>query len=252
LFIGMRYSLFKNKFSFLLIFFVIQTISAFSILVFYVFNSPFFLTFSLLLKLSIFPFHFWYLNVVAFFPNWVFFVSRTLFKLPRIILINTFYQLLDSSLVYLSSVLTLMIGGVLIVFSADLRYVLLCSSVVNNSWFVLSQYCRLAVFYIFWVFYSFFLFITLRMLSSLESFSSKLGDSNKALIVLNLFVLSGLPPFPIFFLKMLVVITLLNSFRSVYIIFIMLSTLALLVGYIKFCFYFMLTFFSSSANLTLN
>ncbi len=57
-FIGMSFSLFKNNFSQLLTFFIIQTVSAFSLLLFYVTNSDFGFTLSLLLKLSIFPFHF--------------------------------------------------------------------------------------------------------------------------------------------------------------------------------------------------
>ena len=89
-FIGIRYSVFKNNFSFLLIFFIIQTISAFFLLIFFIYPYPTLMSFSMFLKLSIFPFHFWFLSLINYFPNFVLFISMTIYKIPPIFILRIF------------------------------------------------------------------------------------------------------------------------------------------------------------------
>lgn len=239
IFIGMRYALFKNNFSQLLTFFIIQTVSAFSVLVFYIMGWDFAFTFSLLLKLSIFPFHFWYLNLIPHFPNLVLFISRTFFKIPSILIIYFFFDYLNISAFIISLVLTIFIGAISIVFSNDLRFLLIASSVANNSWFSLSIMSGVTVFYIYLTFYSFFLYLVLSSISTLRSGSiTKTRRSNTNVILLRLVSIAGIPPFPVFFIKMFVVVTAVSLYfvRRVYVFFIILSSVFILLGYLKYCF----------------
>ena len=155
-FMGMSYSLFKNNFSQLLTFFIIQTISAFSVLVFYVIGWHLAFTISILLKLSMFPFHFWYLNLIPFFPNLVLFMSRTVFKIPSMLLLLFFYTNLDLTSLIISIVLTILVGAMSMIFRNDLRFLLIASSVANNSWFILSILARVILFSLYIFFYSLF------------------------------------------------------------------------------------------------
>lgn len=238
-FMGMSYSLFKNNFSQLLTFFIIQTISAFSVLVFYVIGWNLAFTLSLILKLSMFPFHFWYLNLIPFFPNLVLFLSRTIFKIPSMLLLLFFYSSLDLYSLITSVVLTIFVGAIRIIFRNDLRFLLIASSVANNSWFILSMLASVLLFSLYLFFYSVFLFLVLFSLGRLSSGSLyKLSFSSRSLILLRLVSMAGIPPFPVFFIKMCSVLALSSLFMgsSLYIFFIMLFSVFMLLGYLKFCF----------------
>lgn len=237
-FIGLSYSLFKNNFSQLLTFFIIQTISAFSLLVFYVVGWDLAFTLAVLLKLSIFPFHFWYLNMVTFFPNIVLFISRTFFKIPSIILIYLFFSCLSLNLVFFSIVRTIFLGAFSMIFSNDLRFLLVSSSVANNSWFIISALASVLVFFGYILFYSFFLFYILSNLKGLSSSFVLNSSSCVPLVLFCLVAMAGMPPFPVFFMKMVRVLRLsfyvLNS--RIFIFFIILFRVLMLLGYLKYSF----------------
>lgn len=72
LFIGLRYTLFVRSYSQLIVYFLIQTLSSFMLLVFYIYSIPSLLTIAFLIKLSIFPFFMWYINLIYKFPNFIF------------------------------------------------------------------------------------------------------------------------------------------------------------------------------------
>lgn len=247
-FIGMSYSVFKNSVSSLLVFFIIQAISAFILLVFYLLEFSLIISVAMSLKLSMFPFHFWFINLVVMFPNLIFFIARTFYKLPSLFMLNFFPPFFRSTLLIISGVFTLFLGGLMIIFSSDLRFILICSSVSNNTWFYLSQFCGILSFLVYWIFYSFFLAIVFLALEGSMSFSYKLGGSDKIFVLLSLFSMSGLPPFPLFFIKMFVVFSLFYSLYSIHLFFVLLITLLLLVGYIKFCFTYIYSIYSSPVS----
>lgn len=250
-FMGIRYSLFKNNFSQLLTFFIIQTISAFSVLVFYVIGWNIAFTLSLILKLSMFPFHFWYLNLIPFFPNIVLFLSRTVFKVPSMLLLLFFYSNLDLVPLIISIVLTIFVGAMAIIFRNDLRFILIASSVANNSWFILSILAGVFLFCFYLFFYSVFLFLVLASLGRLRSGSLyKLSFSSSSLILFRLVSIAGIPPFPVFFIKICRVLALSSLFlgSSLYIFFIMLFRVFMLLGYLKFCFSLIMNLFTNQQS----
>jgi hypothetical protein len=113
---------------------------------------------------------------------------------------------------------------------------LLASSISNNSWFVFSQLASFYFFILFLLFYSFFLF--LRLLSLGNLFSSSLIKSYregvKFKLIIPILVLSGIPPFPIFFVKMLIAMFIISYYNAgVYIIFVIVSNVILLLSYFK-------------------
>lgn len=250
-FIGIRYSLFKNNFSQLLTFFIIQTISAFSVLVFYVIDWSLAFTLSLILKLSMFPFHFWYLNLIPFFPNIVLFLSRTIFKVPSMLLLLFFYSSLRLNSLIISIVLTILVGALAMIFTNDLRFLLIASSVSNNSWFILSLISGFTVFLIYIIFYSFFLFLVLSSLGRLSSGSLyNLSFSSSILILFSLVSIAGIPPFPVFFIKITTILVLSSFYLSarIYIFFIIIFRVFILLAYLKLCFSIIISIYTNQQS----
>ena len=246
-FIGISYSCFKNHFSRLLMFFVIQAVSAFMLLIFFIKQSTFMFTLSFLIKMAMFPYHFWYFSLVPFFPNFVLIFSMTLFKIPSVYILRAFFNLLDLKLLFMSSLITVLVGGSIMIFSNDLRFILIGSSVANNSWFVLSQMTRTFIFLTFFVLYSWFVLVVFSVLDSLISYSSKnTSISARVSMILGLIVLSGIPPFPIFFVKMFIVLFMAANLNySFFVLILMILNILVLLGYLKYIFNHILSFYGN-------
>ena len=255
IFIGLAYSSFKNSFSRLLVFFIIQSYSAFIILVFFCINFSFGFTFTILLKLSIFPFYFWYLSIIPFFPNFMLLFSRTFFKIPSIIIIYNFFYILNYNIFFVSRILTIFFGALAMIGRNDLRFILISSSVVNNSWFFFSQMVRLVVFLVYFLVY--FLVLTTLMYyirsNSATNFLSYCSTSQSKLIVFSLLTLSGLPPFPLFYSKILVVYLLIANMQYFFIpLLLLLISVLTLVGYLKHVFTILIYRYFNAFNLIIN
>ena len=151
----------------------------------------------------------------------------------------------------ISVVLTILVGAMSIIFRNDLRFLLVASSVANNSWFILSILARVVLFSLYLFFYSIFLLIVLFSLGSLGSGSLyKLSFSSSSLILFSLVSIAGIPPFPVFFMKISSVIALSSLFLGsrLYIFFVMLFSVLMLLGYLKFCFSLIMNVFSNQQS----
>jgi len=232
LFVGLGYTLFVSSFSQFISYFLIQTGASFFILLFYVIGSNLLLTFSFLLKLSIFPFHSWYINLVYRFPRFMFWLASTLHKLPALMMISFFNLRLDLNVLWLSVVFTTFIAGAVMLTLLDFRLLLVLSSIGNNSWFLLAQRVSIPVFAVFTFVYSLNLFLVLKKLDSLSS-STALSSIPYSL---SLWVvsLSGMPPFPVFYMKILVIFFLISLHRLNYffIVFLMFNAL-MIIAYLQ-------------------
>jgi hypothetical protein len=139
----------------------------------------------LLCKLGSFPLNFWIYTVIINSSIFVLFLMITFQKLPIIIIIYIFSSF---DLFLLLMLINLLVCGSLALTSCNLKTLLVASSLANNSWFLISLNSSFEVFIIFYLVYTFTLFFVL--------FSCR-----RLLIFLGVLRLSGLPPFPLFFLK---------------------------------------------------
>lgn len=212
LFIGLSYTVFVRGYSQLIVYFLIQTISSFLLLVFYIYDVQSLMTFAFLIKLSIFPFFMWYINLIYKFPNFIFWLSSTLHKLPPILMIKLFSINLDTNVVWLSIILTVLVRGVMILSVVDLRILLVLSSIGNNSWFLISQIVNMFVFLSFIILYTLSLFYLLDSFAGISKPSVPISLSHNP-YRLRFWVLSisGMPPFPLFLGKILVIVSLFDS-----------------------------------------
>ena len=250
IFMGIRYTLFFRTYSQLIVYFLIQVVSSFSILIFYVYSIPLFLTISFLIKLAIFPFFFWYITLIYRFPNFVFWLSTTLHKIPPLLMMKIFSLPLTFDVLWFSILLTTFVSGLVIVSLVDLRIVLVLSSVGNNSWLVLSQFSRFSIFLSFIFFYSLGLLYLVSLWGSSRKilFSFDLVSVSNPLTFWVLFI-SGLPPFPIFYLKMLIVFSYLNliGINYLFLVFLFLNSF-MVIGYVQSVLKYFLYVYSSHVN----
>jgi len=238
LLMGISYTIFTNRVSQLMVYFLVQSLARFLILISYVFSMTILLSVSLLLKLGMFPFIGWYLNSVARFPNYVFWLTGTLHKLPPLLLLAQFRLQIEPHLFWRSILITTLISGSIMLSTSDFRYLLVNSSVGNNSWFLLSEQANLRVFLLFFSTYTLFLFLLLNSFGELtKPVSSQYRASPRANSSwwFYLLCISGLPPLPIFFLKMLVILSLfsLSPLNYLFIIFLLFNCF-IVAGYLGY------------------
>ena len=233
-FMGFCFSTFSLGFSSLIVYFLLQTISSLSLFVFYSFSLPFLFTFFLLLKLSMFPFYFWFLRVVYFFSNFAMFLRSSFHKLPSFFIVYMFFDCISLSVLVLSALASLVFSFGFMLSRGDFRFLIISSSIGNNGWFFLSTLCSLKLLILYFLLYSFFLFLVFSFLGStslsLVSHSGfSLGSFSFALVIL-----SGFPPFPLFFAKLFVVYHSSFFFPPHYIFLFMAFGSLLLAGYFRF------------------
>lgn len=235
LFMGVSYTLFVSSYSQLMTYFLLQALSSFLILIFYLYNLDTFLTLAFLLKLSMFPFFTWYVNLIYRFPNFIFWLARTLHKVPAMLIIKVFSLSLNISFLWVSIIATVLLRGVMILSVVDFRIVLVLSSIGNNSWFILSQIVNTFVFFIFIFTYRLSLYFVITSFGGLSKFSFVFNRVNLSYF-LSFWVLSlsGIPPFPLFYLKIATILLLTTSLGLNYLFFIFLIFNALMViGYLQ-------------------
>lgn len=235
LFIGISYTVIIRSYSQLIVYFLIQTIASFLILAFYIFELGSLLTIALLMKLSMFPFFIWYINIIYRFSNYVFWLASTLHKIPPMLIIKVFSLAINWSLVWLSIFFTTFVVGFIMLSTYDFRILLVLSSIGNNSWFILSQISFIWIF----IFYLFVYRISLLMLLLNFGTLTKLQMYSSLNMKVNSFsfwvlTISGMPPFPLFYFKVLVIMRLFSFTGFNYLFFLFIASRALIfMGYLR-------------------
>lgn len=253
LFIGLSYTLFISSYSQLMTYFLIQALSSFLILVFYIYDLSLLLTFAFLIKLSMFPFFMWYINLIYRFPNFIFWLARTLHKVPAMLIIKIFSLNLDINFIWTSIVITTLFRGLMMLSVVDFRIVLVLSSIGNNSWFLLRQMTNMFTFLFFIFVYRFSLFYILTQFKGLSKplLANRLNPSSYTLTFWVL-SLSGMPPFPLFYGKMLIVLALLTTvhLNYLFLLFLLFNSL-IVIGYLQSVIKYFIYVYSSHLHYVL-
>lgn len=151
------------------------------------------------------------------------------------VIIKVFRLNINLNLLWSSIVFTTLLMGVIILSMLDFRMLLVLSSIGNNSWLLIGQMVHFIVFLFYILVYSISLFLVLKKfgglskLVSVKSLSSI--DTNFSFWVLTL---SGIPPFPLFYLKILVVFTLFYMIGVNYmLVLFLLSSAFMFISYVR-------------------
>ena len=203
LFIGISFSIFSNSFTQLILYFLIQTIASFRVLVFYSLSIYYLVFIALFLKLGMFPFISWYINVLFRFPSFILFLAITFHKLPPLFLFVILYSSYYHNFIFVSILFSIIVGGLYILAVLDLRYLLIVSSIANNRFLLIGLISgNNFIFFCFYRMYVLNIFFILKTIGYYLKplFFSRDKTRNVFLLMLLLFNIASLPPFPIFFL----------------------------------------------------
>jgi len=191
------------------------------------------------------------------FPSFILFLARTFHKLPPLYI---FFLVLNQdivSFILLVSTLTLLVASVFIISIYDLRYLLIVSSIGNNSFLILAGITNsVFLFFLFYSLYAATMFLILITFNNLTSHSYSYSLSYRVfgiyllLLILNL---ASFPPFPGFFAKFLVFITCyrIYSYYSYLFLLIIVINVFIIVSYVKVYFKYLVNIYSNSSNLML-
>lgn len=253
LFIGLSYTIFVHSYTQLILYFLMQTLASFAMLVFYTLSRDYLMYFALFLKLGIFPFISWYLNVLYRFPSFTLLVRRTLHKLPPLFLFYTFYNSLYCNFVLVSALLSLVVGGLYMLTLLDMRYLIVVSSMANNSFMLLGLMSgNLTTFACFFTLY----FLTmLFVLLTFKGLTKPLINPNFSkytitlLTIVLLLNIASLPPLPIFLAKFLVIYDFLhvNPFSFPFLIVLVLANVSIIARYCQLFMKFVTQVYSNSS-----
>jgi NADH:ubiquinone oxidoreductase subunit 2 (subunit N) len=257
LFIGICYTLFTNRYTQLIIYFLFQTLGSFSILVFFMLNYSWLAVFRVFLKLGIFPFFSWYLNAIFRFPSFVVFLATTIHKLPPLFI---FFTLANRNLLqftFFFALFTIVIAGVFIITVVDLRYLVIVSSIGNNSFLLLAVLTNsIFTFLVFFIIYSINMFLILSLFNNQTTviYSIQLSKLSVIWLIILLFNIAAIPPLPGFFTKFLIFFDLLPIIESFlfFFVLVMLANILMIVSYIQLFFKFIVNNYSNSCNFILN
>lgn len=169
-----------------------------------------FIILGLLGKLGLFPFYFWIPKVVLGFGNVNNFFLFTFQKIGPLFLLESIinYSIIQNYffviLVIFSFIISRVIGSFQRCFLGFISY----SSIGHGGWIILSILCSLKLrtfylfFYIIVLFFFFFFIEEEKKKIILEVIGFKINSLIKIIIICLIgIIMSGLPPFPIFFLK---------------------------------------------------
>jgi len=184
----------KNIFS-IILFLVIQGISSLFILVFFLNSNWDLLWFAIAIKMGIFPFNIWFLRVIPELESLIILVITTFQKIPPILFICQVPGLNLHLLIWALTV-NLLVSGILALWHSQLVKILILGSIANNSWLILGGITSIKIMMTYLATYR-IRFIPLLLERQLWG---------KDMILLwNLLLITGLPPFPIFYLKLLII-----------------------------------------------
>lgn len=142
----------------------------------------------LLAKLGVFPMNFWFYPILIKLHLLRLLIVITFQKIP-VLLFFKFWDIGSSNTLIFLIFLNLLVGGITTLFSSDIKSLIVSSSLANNSWLLLVFISRITVFIVFML-----LYICTLVYSLFFPPISKFA----------ILTLSGLPPFPLFYLKFLV------------------------------------------------
>lgn len=155
------------------------------------------------LKLGLFPFYFWVPIVMISLPWFGCFLIGRIQKIPPMVLLCT--TIIEINAAILIGLASILIGGIMGVNQTRLRRAIAYSSVSHTGWIVIAGTLslRLIAGYI----VSYFFVLACLFYSFNVTNSHKISNSTRILRIswFLLFVIIGLPPFSVFFLKSLVV-----------------------------------------------
>jgi len=157
---------------------------------------PLFLVLRLFLKIGLPPMHVWFLKLSVLMGKWVFIFFSTLHKLLPLLLLGRCFMTR-----YLLTRIILLVSTRLIYQIFEFLFIIMTSSMVHRGWILLGIQLNLKTGLVYWTIYSLVFLFLLRTLSYNSMFRRGVEQSTNTGIAW--LAVSGIPPFIIFWIKVL-------------------------------------------------
>jgi len=183
--------------------------------------------FAFLLKIGLPPFHLWFLNLVRVLKKITFLFLVTIHKLlPLFFLIKR----LGRSFRLIIRTLIFTVRRILIIQARSLFFIITVSSIIHSGWLLRGSFLSMGFTFFYWRVYSriLVLFFFSFNFSSLKYLNSRQTTFTRIVWL----ILSGLPPFSIFWLKINILMVLL-SIRKILRLFIILASVLRISSYYR-------------------
>ena len=246
LFISLCYRFFFNSYAPLILFYVIQTVASLSLLfTYFIQNIPLFVV-MLSMKLGLFPFILIYFTIITAIPNIILFIVSTFHKILPLVLTSLILNFNNLYFLIVVLILNTLIFGLMLLSFRDLRSFIIISSLFNNVNFVFA----LLTFDYLFLFSFIFLYSVLfyHVLFHFSVFTHlRLNIWFSIQLVVLMFMLSGFPPSPLFFVKLFLFLQILQITvnYSYLLIFFFLLNVLVACRYVKVLMYNAICIFAS-------
>jgi len=194
------------------------------------------------LKIGLPPVHIWFMKLTFLLKKWVFFILSTMHKLFPLLLLGA----LLIGRRYLLWIL-LLTAGRMIFQLFDFFFIILMSSIIHSGWTLLAVQFSWKIGLTYWIFYSLVFLTFLMTVHFILLFKRNVEQSSSTAITW--LVLSGLPPFVMFWLKMWIFTRLVQVRENLSLVLISISVLALTSYFRAFHTSLGLTYFSNSSKV---
>lgn len=212
--------------SFLFLCFNVFSFKAFLVLSDYDYFLYYMVIISLILKMGGVPFHLWVYFISTKISMSSVFLLLVMQKLPLIFLGYTFMGL---DLLFLL-IFSMVYGSFLLFYSNDFFYIIVRSSIMGMFYVYLIFIFGLSIFFLFYFIYRLtFFYLVNSIIEGLFFFRS-----SSYFFSISFFLLSGLPPFSIFFFKLGIITFISVTFSLFFILLFSFFILFSLVGYLRF------------------
>nr|UTN43092.1 NADH dehydrogenase subunit 2 [Oxylipeurus chiniri] len=214
-----------------------------------VFWASFFVVVSMVVKLGMFPFFNWAVEIGGCLSWFSFSIFNTLIKIPPFFILLFILESEKSVLIWMI-VFSSSIFSLACFLENSIRAILIYSGLLNLSWAMSS--CKLSIFFSteYLIFYFFSLVFCVKIFSMEKKskvtellFSTEMSGVEKLIKIFAFASLSGIPPFTMFFPK-LEVLFLLSEGSHIFSMFLLLF-ISTLIMFIYLPFFFSTTFLSS-------
>jgi len=182
--------------------------------------SPILIILGLLLKIGLPPVHIWFIKISFLLKKWIFLIFSTIHKLLPLLILGSLLTTIN----YLVWAV-LLAAGTLIFQVFELFFVLLASSIIHSRWALLAIQFNIKLRLAYWILYSLVFIIFLTTVYFFILFKRGIEQSSSTIVVW--LILSGLPPFIIFWLKVWIFLSLVQTRASLSLMLISISVLAL-------------------------
>lgn len=204
--------------------------------------TPLILILGFLLKVGLPPIHVWFIKLSFFIKKWVFLIFSTLHKLLPLFLLGRLAFLGSYFLTAL-----LLVAGRLIFQVLELFFILITSSIVHRRWTLLRIQYRLKLSLTYWILYSLVFFMFLSTIHFFILYKRGVEQSSSTSVIW--LILSGLPPFIMFWLKVWIFLFIVQVRVGLRLVLVFISVLALASYFRAFHISLRLTFFSDSLRI---